>query len=334
MRAAVRMGMAAAFALFCTIPPVAAEPAAQPRTEVPIRRVTLSTGAWRYVVQIALAGTVMDAGLDSGSTGLRVIGPLPGVRMDGRRTSYGYNVGTRLDGVMAEAPVSIGEVTGAAPIQAVTGVGCTEEKPHCPAIQVPFSQYGIQGDGLAGEGFKAILGLDMAPADVPNPLLKLGVRRWIIELPRPGDAGPGRLILNPTDQELDGFIRFHLTPKPNPRSPLHDAIPACLLNQQTKATICGQGVLDTGAPGIRVVTERLQAVWPDGTKGLMAFYDGDKPRTSLAFTVGLHSEASRMTTEARDVRMARLFLGVTPYFAYDVLYDADSGEVGLKPRTP
>jgi hypothetical protein len=331
----IRMAAAAIIVLFAAIqaPPAAAEPAAPPRAEVPIRQVVLSDGMRRYAVPVGVGGTVIEAGLDSGSTGLRLIGPtVPGVRASGRRTSYSYASGTRLDGVMADAELAIGGVMGEAPVQLVTGTGCVAEKPHCPASFIPFGRFGVQGDGLPGEGFKAILGIDMASAEVPNPLPKLGVRRWIIELPRPGDTEPGRLILDPTDQELAGFVLLHLAAQPGPGGGPHDAIETCLVDRQTRESICGAGILDTGAPGIRVVTARPKRPWPNGTPGAIAFYDHGQARTSLDFTVGLRAEASRLTTEAHDVRIPRLFLGLTPYFGYAVLYDPGAGVIGLKPR--
>jgi hypothetical protein len=228
----------------------------------------------------------------------------------------------------------MGAVAGVVPVQLVTATGCSSEKPDCPAKRIPFSQFGVQGDGLPGEGFKAIFGVSMAEAEVPNPLTKLGVRRWIIELPRPGDAAPGRLILDPTDQEMEGFQLFHLAPAAGPRSGPHDVLEACLVNRQTNRTICGEAILDTGAPGIRVVTLERTSAWPDGTPGSIAFAENGKVRTALDFTVGLRSEASHFTTEAHDgVRSPRVFLGLTPYFAYSVLYDPAAGVIGLKPRS-
>jgi len=59
-----------------------------------------------------------------------------------------------------------------------------------PASLVSAAQYGIQGDGLPGEGFVAIMGVNMGHDPVPNPLIALGVKRWIVELPRPGETTP------------------------------------------------------------------------------------------------------------------------------------------------
>lgn len=44
-------------------------------------------------------------------------------------------------------------------------------------------------------------------AAVTEARIALGVVRWIIELPEPGSTSPGRLILDPTDDEVAGFTR-------------------------------------------------------------------------------------------------------------------------------
>src|SRR4051794_9637325 len=92
-----------------------AEPAA--RSEVPIREVVLSDGARRYSIPIQVGATAIEAGLDSGSSGLRI---LPGVLADtdakavGGSDSYSYGSGAELDGVVGRAQVAVG--TLAAPI--------------------------------------------------------------------------------------------------------------------------------------------------------------------------------------------------------------------------
>lgn len=50
-----------------------AEPAAAQRAEVTVREVVLSDGMRRYAVPIRVGATDILAGLDSGSTGLRIL---------------------------------------------------------------------------------------------------------------------------------------------------------------------------------------------------------------------------------------------------------------------
>src|SRR6202042_1623596 len=121
----------------------------------------------------------------------------------------GYASGSRYEGIVGEARVTIGAAHGTGPVHLIRSIGCFAYLPHCPASRTTLEKYGIASDGLPGEGFKAILGVDMAPGRVGNPLRFLGASRWIVELPRPDEAN-GRLILNPTDAELEGYVMVPL----------------------------------------------------------------------------------------------------------------------------
>ncbi len=156
----------------------AAAPA--PRTEAPIREVMLSNGARRYAVPITVGHTPLMTSLDTGSTGLRI---LPGVldpadvAASAEPETYGYATGSRYEGVVGQASVAIGGASGAGPVHLIRSIGCFAYLPRCPASRTTIDRYGIASDGLPGEGFKAILGIDMAPGRVGNPLRALGVQR-------------------------------------------------------------------------------------------------------------------------------------------------------------
>jgi hypothetical protein len=297
--------------------------------------VVLSDGARRYAVSITVGGKTLDAGLDSGSSGLRV---LPGVlepqdaEPGGRRSSYFYGSGARLTGVVGKARLAIGGASGQSSLELVQTVDCEPTHPHCPAARTPIASYGVQGDGLPGEGFKAILGVGMAEAEVNSPLPAIGVRRWIIELPLPGSGKPGRLVLNPTPDETSGYVAFPIDRRfADQRGGMHDSIPACLENGTTRRALCGAALLDTGAPGI-VVINGPGAPWPDGTPAAVGFIDGSKVKTQAAFAIGRREFASRLTYEREGPSDVRLHLGLMPYFAWSALYDVDAGTVALKPR--
>src|SRR5258708_8691166 len=221
----------------------AARAAPASRSEAPIRQSVLSNGALRYAVPIRVGRTALLASLDTGSTGLRI---LPGAlapadaAVSAEPETYGYASGSRYEGVVGEASVAIGAAEGTAQIHLIRGIGCFAYLPHCPASRTTLAQYGIAGGGLPGEGFKAILGIDMAPGRVGNPLRSLGVRRWIVELPRPGE-GDGRLVLNPTQAETEGYAMLPLAaPYAHERGGgLHDAVPGCLSNAAPHARACG-----------------------------------------------------------------------------------------------
>ena len=219
--------------------PAHAAPAPGARSEAEIRQTTLSNGARRYAVPVQVGATTLMTALDTGSTGLRI---LPGVLAAGDAVAsaeaeiYGYASGSRYEGVVGDATVAIGASRGRGPVHLIRSIGCFVYLPHCPASRTTLEKYGIASDGLPGEGFKAILGIDMAPGRVGNPLRFLGVQRWIVELPRP-DESQGRLVLNPTPAEMRGYVMIPLAaPYAHERGGgLHDAVPGCLSNPEARA---------------------------------------------------------------------------------------------------
>jgi hypothetical protein len=312
--------------------PRADPPASDARAELPIREVILSDGEHRYTVQIQVGSTTIEAGLDSGSTGLRI---LPGVLKPGevqassRGVSYNFTSGTQFDGVIAEAQTTIG-LSGPVKFQQIEKVGCRPGE-SCPAKRVSLEQFGIQGSGQPGEGFKAILGINTGPQAVANPLMQLGVRRWIIELPRRGVGRRGRLVLNPGEAETADYKVFH-TDTGAGGGGGHDAISACLINQTSRQSYCGPGVFDTGAPNIQIAASAPGPPWPASTSVTLAFMDGGKPALGAAFMVGAGPGTRLTTLERPRLRAPRLLLGILPYYAFSVLYDPQAQIVGLKTR--
>lgn len=311
------------------------------RSEAPIHQTMLSNGAHRYAVPIVVGGTALLASLDTGSTGLRI---LPGVlqpadaAVSAEPETYGYASGSRYEGVVGDARVAIAAAEGTAPVHLIRTIGCYASLPHCPASRTTLDKYGFASDGLPGEGFKAILGIDMAPGRVGNPLRFLGVRRWIVELPRPGDDR-GRLILNPTEAETEGYVMVPLAaPYAHERGGgLHDAVPGCLSNDATGARACGVVLMDTGAQGLAVLNASLgEAPWPDGAAAALELFDASgRVAAREALTVGLRDQGTRLTWRREGrVQGVVIYAGVSPYLAYSVLYDARRQMIGLKPRSP
>jgi len=174
---------------------------AQTRSEVPIKEVALSDSVRRYSIPVTVGGTAIEAGLDTGSTGLRI---LPAVLSkddalaDGCLRQRGLRLaGTRIAGKSGHAKVAIGGLSASITVQLIDSIGCIARIPNCPASRIALSQFGMQGDGLPGEGFRAIIGVNMAEAEVASPLSAIGAKRWIVELPRLGAGTPGKLVLNP-----------------------------------------------------------------------------------------------------------------------------------------
>ncbi|WP_242140770.1 hypothetical protein [Sphingomonas sp. TREG-RG-20F-R18-01] len=315
----------------------AAPAAAQTQTasvEVPIREVDLSDGTRRYVVSIAVDGHPIDAGLDTGSVGLRVLPSgveSAAMKEVGPVQRYGYAVGTTLEGPVVRTEVSVGGLREASRWQAIRTIGCSVARPDCPAAHVDRRTFGIQGNGIAGEGFRAILGVGLADADLPNPFREIGAHRWIIELPRPGEASSGRLILNPSDDQVVGFTPLPLADAN--RSRANDAVRACLQRDGGKP-ICAPTLIDSGAPGVELVNHGADRDWAEGTTGRLTFGDAASPQAmGVRFIVGRRAQASRFSsvTDPR-VEGVRVRSGLLTYFAYDVLYDADHGTLAIKAR--
>ncbi|HZU51054.1 MAG TPA: hypothetical protein VE968_04180 [Sphingomicrobium sp.] len=301
------------------------------RTEVPIKEVVLRDGTRRYAVPVSIAGHAVEAGLDSGSVGLRALPDVAaGAAHSGSDKRYSYGVGTELIGPEADAMVSIGGLAKTIPIQAVRAIGCIASHPDCPASRLSPDQFGIQGNGLPGQGFRAILGTGFAQSDVPNPLVALGAHRWIIELPLPGQRQDGRLVLNPTKEETAGFIPLALADARRDRK--NDAVRSCLVKLGTNLKICAPTLIDTGAPGIEIVNEGGRD-WPEGTGGQFYFPLTDGRTASIQFQSGLRQQASHLMF-VRDARVqgSRLRSGLIVYLAFDVLYDADQGTIAIRPR--
>ena len=314
-----------------------AEHAPPTRVEVPLREVRLSNGTRRYAVPIRVGGLAMDAGLDTGSVGLRVLDrAIAGAQVEqtSHSTTYSYAIGTRFKGVVAHADVGFGTLSGPATIDVIEKIDCRPDKPACPAAHADPATFGVQGDGLAGEGFPAILGINMGDDEVANPLSQLGVKRWIVDLPKPGDTAPGKLILNPTADEMAGFVMLPIVRGLGDSSGgAHDAVDGCLRDLKSRETVCGALMLDSGAPGIRVVSAEPGKPWPEGDPAQIVFVKDGKPALVMDFAVDRRDEASHFATEEDpQMRVPHLYTGLTSYFAFDVLYDPQHGQVGLKPR--
>lgn len=323
---------------------ILAEPRRPPRagelhaTIVPIRQTVLSSGSVRYSVRLRLGSTILEAGLDTGSTGLRVLSRslnFGEIEAGDAHISQAYSAGIRLDGVTGYGLLEIGNLgpKGDIPFHIVRSVTRLKDRPRGPAGEIPINEYGLQGDTLAGEGFDAILGLNLASGNVPNPLVALGVERWIIDLPLTGQGRKGRLILNPSAHSIRRFVRIPFDPEfSGVTSGMHDAIAGCLENIASGDVISGPALLDTGAPGINVVGLPSEPTrWPNGDRAHLSLGD-EAGGVSIKFSVGRRAHASRLHFSRQGMPTPRLIVGTLPYLACRVLYDASARQIGFKRR--
>jgi hypothetical protein len=226
------------------------------RVEVPIYQSQLADGTIRYWVYVRIGDSApIPAMLDTGSFGLRVLASAlsPSDYGDtGIERRFAFGSGVALHGSLATAVVAIGDATTGVPVyfQLVRSVGCVPRKPDCPAARVSPGDFRIGGDGLPGQGFAAILGLSMRRPPVAvaalNPLDFVGDAQWIVMLPLPGTANPGKLIINPSAQDLGGFRSAEMAPPPSGR-PGMVRVRACLAGSQLQTDSCPPAKLDSGA---------------------------------------------------------------------------------------
>lgn len=305
--------------------------AADARVEIPIRTVVLPDGVRRYAIRLTIDGQPVEAQLDTGSTGLRVLqtGLTGGVASaGGARVRYSYGSGVQLIGRKVPAEIGLGALPVAAvPIERVETVECTKRKPDCPAATLPAGDFRIGGNGVAGQGFMAIIGTGLRSDTVPNPLVGLGARRWIVDLPRPGET-EGKLILNPGTEEVERYRRFAVLGDSN-------QIVACLVRTDTGKRICGPAMVDTGANGLRVQGGKADEMWPRGTPAAIVLGDAGGA-AAFPVTIGRRDQASGMFPYPRraDSDGTTLNLGLAPFFHWSILFDADARRIGVIDRPP
>ena len=317
------------------------------RMDVPVSQTVLPNGDPRYSVPVSVGnGPAIEAQLDTGSFGLRVLASAlePGsYEATDLHRSYSFGSGAKFDGVLARGTIGVGGATTDTPVlfHLVQKVACVDDKPKCPAAQVKPEAYRIGGDGYAGQGFSAILGLSMLRAatddSAQNPLTATGPRSWILILPRPGRSEPGHLIIDPDESDRAGFTLLKLDPADGGRLAgwADRALPGCLVEDGGQR-FCGRTLIDSGAAGIAVATDTVTSAkpWGKGHRGRIEIGGANGP-VSVPFTSGdEYSSRVLLHPQRGPDGAAQLAVGTLPYFSYAVLYDSQAGTIGFKARDP
>jgi hypothetical protein len=311
-----------------------------PRVEVPIKQIMLSNGKIRYAIPINIGGIAVDAWIDTGSSGLRILSEVVEaltIEITKNMSSYRFGSGLKLTGVIAKAVVSIDSASTTVPIdiQVIQSVECVVEAPSCPAARVSRHDFLLGGTGLPREGFKAIIGLNMAEADVNNPLNRIGDRSWIVELPKRDDDRPGKLIINPDKEDRSGFVPIHtdeLFHRVSGVGGFHDAVLGCLMDTDGQRSICGPTLLDTGTQGISVISRQVADVsnWAVGKRMVMTFLAEDGTKFGAPFIAGDIGATVVAGILRPNQPRTRIMAGTFPYFAFSVLYDQRNGIIAFK----
>lgn len=339
----VSVSLAVACAAYAAAPRAAADATAPStaRIDVPITQMVLPNGDTRYSVPVSVgSGAPIEAELDTGSFGLRVLKAAlkpDQYRATDNQRRYPFGSGARLNGFLAEAPLSVGPARTDRPMlfQVVESIDCMEEMPKCPVSRVKPEEYLIAGDGFPNKGYQAIIGISLRSppmeAVANNPLINIGQTAWIVILPRPGSSAQGHLIISPTPEDRKGFVTMSLERRGDGWG--DQALPGCLVDEQSKERTCGRTLVDSGAPGIRVNSDDSTepSRWPLGRPGRIELGDA-KPPIAVPFTAGDDWSVRVSMRPRRDPDAPQLAVGTLPYFRYAILYDFKAGTMGFKPR--
>jgi hypothetical protein len=317
------------------------------RAQVSIKQTILPDGAVRYSIPVSVGGSApFDAFLDTGSWGLSL---LPGAAPSSAYTNsavadtVSFVNGVQLTGTRASAKVSVGAATSdvAIPITAVSNASCVAAVANCPASQIPFSIFGIGGDGIPGQGFKAIIGVSLAFVTTtsgqgePNPLSYFGQGKFIVSLPGAG-GDAGTLILNPSTADLAGFTLFQLpalgsTTLPNGLPAWRaGALPACINDQTTQVSYCGNTLLDSGTSNV-VIDSPLASAPGQLNAGDQAIFSTSAPQALASPTFAVASSTPARINIA-PASATSINAGVLPFRYFDVFYDVKDGVIGLRPK--
>jgi hypothetical protein len=226
---------------------------------------------------------------------------------------------------------------GPIPVQLVRTVDCFPKQPNCPASRISQADYRIGGDGLAKQGFDAILGIALGSGAVDNPLRRLGAKTWIVMLPRPGEKTSGALILNPDASEAADYTLFPTQQLLNNGSGgAPDSIPGCLVIEKSGKKICGPTLLDTGAPGVSISSSNPADVggWKQGDQFSITFTNRQGGTVQATFQAGAMRPAQISASVSQNASQTgtHIAAGTLPYFLFSVLYDDPRRLVGLRTR--
>lgn len=308
------------------------------RVVVPIAQVMLPDGDIRYTVPVSIGGSgVITALLDTGSTGLRVFrGQVAGGAFVDTRfvTQSAFSAGDNLSGTIGTGVISVGDAAtdAAIPFELVDAAACMDTRPNCGAALVSAHDYGIGGDGIAGQGFQAILGISLTrAADSENPLLHMGSGQWLIKLPEPVPGAVGALIINPDADDVRDMREFALQHRPE--GGWVDALPGCLNNTTLQQQICGPTILDTGSPGMIAFVPGAAAapLWHAGDAASLSFSGSGTTNLAIPFVVD-RDAGTGMLQQPGLGALPEILGGFLPFFYNAVLYDGAAGRIGLQPR--
>ena len=184
--------------------------------------------------------------------------------------------------------------------------------------------------GSRARDFAASSAIATARGPVDNPLLVIGAQTWIVVLPRPGEADPGKLIISPDPSELAGYVRVAITGEGG----MHDDIHGCLALGKIQKMICGSMLLDTGAPGIHIGSSDASQTqgWTKGDPIAVVLRGIRGGEARAEFRAGDNPPSRISASLDPKLTQPSIMAGTQPYFLFSVLYDVEHNVIGFKPR--
>jgi hypothetical protein len=282
------------------------------------------------------SGAPVPVVLDTGSSGLQLFAPAvpsgdPGVQVTTGHDQITYAGGHRFTGVVADAVVTIGGQSTAAPVPfgLVQSATCVAAKPNCPAAGgmdalIARGSYGILGVAMS----RGPNGLSSPLAAMPSPLDET----WSIHL----DGPAGTLQLGaPVPTGADAAATFPLSHDGGPNSPfwLDSRARACVTIGAVSA--CVPSLFDTGTAQVQATGAPLDGapVQPgtsrvlDGTPVSIAVSGAGAP----FWTFAAGSSKSADTVLLRTDGGPFVNFGVQGFFTFTITYDRVDGTITISP---
>ncbi len=298
-------------------------------------------------IQIGDNDSTVQVLFDTGSWGLRILkGAVSQSYYQTTNTWINYSYGTEpkilgISGFVAKAFMTIGNLRTSVPI-AFMAIDSTQYDPGGPWTSTDDSARISSGHfkhiaGILGVGMR----YKSSGQSVASPLAQLpGNAKYIVQLPYYGGTS-GSLIINPTPEDLQGFILFHLLPG-------SDNLPGGL-NSWDDTILSGcfiiNGIyywagtlLDTGNPEMEIQSPFFNGNTSASPADKIEFglanqlYDSLNLRIQTAFIVTNPDTAGINRIALLNYSTAMNFPAIMPFFKYDVLYDQTDGIIGLRSK--
>ena len=301
------------------------------------------------VVKIGISNVdTLDVLLDVGSSGLRILkGAVSNVFYQSSNTRVDFSYGTPsadffISGAVAKGYFSLGSMKTDSAISFMV---------IDSAKYGSGGNYASTGDSIiiASTTFKnlcGVLGVSLRYSSsyegIASPLaqLKGSNGQFIIELPKYGGT-QGSLVINPSQEDLDGFTLFHLSqqgtllPGNKYYGWVDNQLNGCfIINGQY---FWANTWLDSGNPEIKISSPSIVSTSTVPTGDMVTFGIADEPygdfRIQNTFTVGSIPENGKDLINLLPAISDSINLpGIMPFFIYDVLYDQQNGIIGLRQK--